>query len=70
MGVTSETSSSEEEGELMLLLALEGGGEEKEKMWVLKIFSSRRAQAEYSNVLQEMRLSDQESHVRYLRISR
>ena len=40
------------------------------KMWVRPIFMQRRQQGEYSNLLQEMRLSDPQSHFRYLRMSK
>ena len=40
------------------------------KMWVRPIFTKRRLQGEYHNLLQEMRLSDPESHFRYLRMYR
>ena len=62
--------SAEEELELLSLLALRRKRRRKIRMWVSKIFSSTRAQGEYHNLLQEMRLSDQESHERYLRMSR
>ena len=39
-------------------------------MWVLPIFSRRKQQGEYHNLLQEMCLSDPESHFRYLRMSK
>ena len=70
MEITSETSFSEEEElEFLLLSALRS--KRKRRMWVCKFFfSGRRAQGEYHNLLQEMRFSDQESHVRYLRMSR
>ena len=42
----------------------------KRKMWVRPIFTKRRQQGEYHNLLQEMRLSDPESHFKYLRMSR
>ena len=65
MEITSDTSFSEEKEELELLslLALRRKRRKRRKrrMWVCKIFSSRRAQGEYHNLLQEMRLSDQES---------
>ena len=39
-------------------------------MWVRPIFRRRKQQGEYHNLVQEMRLSDPESHFRYLRMSR
>lgn len=38
--------------------------------WIHPIFKRRREQGEYHNLLQEMRLSDEESHFRYLRMSK
>ena len=40
------------------------------RFWVHSIFTRRRQQGEYHNLLQEMRLSDPESHFRYLRMSK
>ena len=40
------------------------------KMRVRSIFTQRCQQGEYHNLLQEMRLSDPESHFRYLRMSK
>ena len=40
------------------------------RFWIRSIFTKRRQQREYHNLLQEMRLSDPESHFRYLRMSR
>ena len=40
------------------------------KMWIRKIFARRRKQGEYHNLLQEMRLSDQESHFKYIRMTK
>ena len=42
----------------------------RKRFWVRSIFTKRRQQGEYHNLLQEMRLSDEESHFRYLRMSR
>ena len=39
-------------------------------MWVRPIFTQRRQQVEYHNLVQEMRLCDPESHFRYLRMSK
>ena len=39
-------------------------------MWVRPIFTLRAQQGEFGNLLQEMRLSDPESHFRYLRMSK
>lgn len=40
------------------------------RVWVRPIFTQRVQQGEYHNLLQEMRLSDPESHFRYLRMSK
>ena len=40
------------------------------KMWVRPIFRRRRQQGEYHHLLQEMRLSDADSHFSYMRMSR
>ena len=40
------------------------------RTWVRSIFSMRHRQGEFHNLLQEMRLSDPESHFRYLRMSK
>lgn len=40
------------------------------KVWVRSMFTQRVQQGEYHNLLQEMRLSDPESHFRYLRMSK
>ena len=39
-------------------------------MWVRQIFTLRKQQGEYHNLLQEMRLGDSDSHFRYMRMSR
>lgn len=65
--------STDEEMDLLLLLALvrmRKRRRRKRSMWVRPIFTLRRKQGEYHNLLQEMRLSDPESHFRYLRMSK
>ena len=42
----------------------------KKRMWVRYIFTRRQQQGEYHNLLQEMHVSDPESHFRYLRMSK
>ena len=39
-------------------------------VWVRSIFAKRLQQGEYHQLLQEMRLSDPESHFRYIRMSK
>ena len=39
-------------------------------LWIRPVVTNRRQQGEYHNLLQKMRLSDAESHFRYLRMSR
>ena len=39
-------------------------------MWIRQIFQRRREQGEFHNLLEELRVSDSESHFRYLRMSR
>ena len=40
------------------------------KMWVRGIFAQRQERGEYHTLLQEMRLTDNQSHFRYLRMSK
>lgn len=40
------------------------------RFWVRPIFTLRWQQGEYHNLLQEMRLSDEDSHFSYLRMSK
>ena len=40
------------------------------RFWVRQIFTKRREQGEFHNLIQEMRLVDPESHFRYLRMSK
>lgn len=42
----------------------------RRSVWVRPIFTRRRAQGEYHNLLQELRSSDPESHFRYIRMSK
>lgn len=66
-----ESSSDEEELELVLFLALRRRRRRKKRsMWVRPIFRLRRQQGEYHNLLQEIRLSDPDSHFRYMRMSK
>ena len=64
----SSTYTSEEEG-LILLLALRRKRKKRtRRMWVRSIFTKRRQQGEFHNLVQELRLVDPESHFRYLRM--
>ena len=68
-------SESEDELELLLHLAyyrsrLRKRRKQRKMFWIRPIFTRRREQGEYHNLLQEMRLSDPDSHFRYLRMSR
>ena len=64
-------SDSDDELETILLLALHlRRRRHKRSRWVRPIFTRRRQQGEYHNLLQQMRLSDPESHFRYLRMSK
>ena len=40
------------------------------RVWVRSIFARRRQQGEFHNLLQEMRLSDPDSHFMYMRMSK
>ena len=42
----------------------------KRKMWVRPIFARRCQQGKYHNLLQELRLSDPESHFTYMRMTK
>ena len=70
-GMDSVSSGSEEELELLLLIALRRRRKKKKRnVWVRPIFSLRRKQGEYHNLLQEMRLTDREAHFRYMRMTK
>ena len=68
-------SSSESDGDYQALLLLAWKRRmmkrrrRRRPLWVRPIFR-RRHQGEYHNLLQEMRLSDPDSHFRYLRMSK
>ena len=68
--------ASVDELKVALLLALHLRQKRKKRktakrpMWVRYIFTRRQQQGEYHNLLQEMRVSDPESHFRYLRMSK
>ena len=68
-----ESTNSDEELELLLLLAISRRRRRKRKrkrrLWIRPIFTKQKQQGEYLNLLHEIRLSDPESHFRYLRMS-
>ena len=70
-------SSSEESGEDKLVTAIVLGiihrrrrQKHPKRFWVRSIFMKRGEQGEYHNLLQEMRLSDEDSYFKYLRMSK
>ena len=66
-------SSSDEELSVALVAAMihrRHCRKRPKKLWVRSIFAKRKEQGEYHNLLQEMRLSDVDSHFRYIRMSR
>ena len=68
LDISSESDDDVEE--LLLLCLLKKKLKRRRSVWVRPIFSRRRQQGEYHNLLQEMRFSDPDSHFRYLRMSR
>ena len=71
---SSAAVKMEEELYLLLNLALylrrRRRRRHRRSVWVRSIFRRRRQQGEFHNLLQEMRLSDSESHFRYLRMTK
>ena len=71
---SGSSSESDDDYEVLLLLACQRrrmkSRRKRRAMWVRPIFSRRRQQGEYYNLLQELRLSDPESHFKYLRMSK
>ena len=66
-----DNSSNEIELQLVLLLALARRQRKKaQNVGATNIYFKKAARRVPYNLLQEMRLSDPESHIRYLRISR
>ena len=63
------SSGSEEELELLIVLHRRRK-KKKRNMWVRPIFSLCRKQGKYHNLLQEMRMSDQKAHFRYIGMSK
>ena len=67
--VAMESDSETDELELLLLCAMRSR-KRKRSMWVCPIFTRRRQQGAFHNLLQEMHLTDPESHFRYIRMSK
>lgn len=66
-----DSSESDDDLEGLLLLYLRKRKlRRRRSVWVRPIFSKRRQQGEYHNLLQEMRFSDPQSHFCYLRMSK
>ena len=63
-----ENMESEEEEYCSFYYYLEGGRKKRpvSKCWVHEIFNMPRQQGEYRNFLQEVRMTDPESHFRYI----
>ena len=69
---TSSEGEIEDEMSSVIIIAIIRGRRRRKhpkRFWVRDIFSKRRLQSEYHNLLQEMRLSDEESHFKYIRMS-
>ena len=65
------SSSEDEDLEITVVLAsILRRRNRRRKMWVRPIFARRRQQGEYHNLLQELRLSDPESHFTYMRMTK
>ena len=73
-GIRSAAVKMDEELYLLLNLALylrrRRRRRHRRSVWVRSIFRRRRQQGEFHNLLQVMRLSDSESHFRYLRMTK
>ena len=63
-------SDSDDYLEFLLLARWRIAQKKRRNAWVRPIFSMRKQQGEYHNLLQEMSISDPESHFRYLRMSK
>ena len=70
-------SSDEDDAQTALILGLivrrrrrRAYSRRKRSVWVRSLFQKRTKQGAYHNLLQEMRLSDPESHFSYLRMSK
>ena len=66
-------SSDQEDMETAIILCLlirRRRRRRRRRRWVRPIFTQRRDQGEYRNLLQEMRLSDPECLFRYIRMSK
>ena len=72
MESSSESDERDEEETLLLSLLYRRRSRRRRSrsVWVRAIFAKRQQQGEYSNLLQEMRLSDPQCHFQYLRMSK
>ena len=73
MDDSSGVDSDSDLYELVVLLALKRRRKKRKKRrrcWVRPIFQRRREQGDYHNLIQEMRLSDPQSHFQYVRMSK
>ncbi len=72
--MNSSSSSSEDDDLEIVVLALmlrrNRKKRKRRKMWVRPIFAKRRQQGEYHNLLQELRLTDSDSHFAYMRMTK
>ena len=70
--MATDTSSSEDELSITVIASYIRQKRRKhpKSFWVRSIYAKRLEQGEYHNHLKEMRLSDDESHFGYLRMSR
>jgi len=71
--MNSQSDTSEEELELILISSLlrkKRKKRRKRRFWVRPYIKKRYTHGHFCNLLQEMRLSDPESHFRYLRMSK
>ena len=72
---SDSSSESDDDYEVLLLLVWQRRRTKTRKkrrrtLWVRPIFRRRRHQGEYHNLLQEILLSNSESHFKYLRMSK
>ena len=70
--MATDTSSSEDELSITVIASYIRQRRRKrpKSFWVRSIYAKRREQGKYHNLFKKMRLSDDESHFGYLRMSR